>query len=213
MASYAVATKPGELVTDLGHSLDVLRAAFPPGALRFELVEQACPGAAELLIAAGLTVTARMPLMALTPENALIPDARAGVEVSVATTAAEAAAGHAVAHHAFGMSGEPEPHDDEPGPAVDGGSVVARVDGAVAAVASWTQVADGVTEIVGIATAAEHRRKGLATLVTAHAVKAAQDAGATLTWLTPGDDGAEQVYANVGFTKVADAIHFAEADA
>ncbi|WP_436494147.1 GNAT family N-acetyltransferase [Actinokineospora sp. HUAS TT18] len=212
MMSYAVATQPGEPVTDLGDSLDVLRAAFPPGALRFELVEQACPGAAELLEAAGLKVTARVPLMVVDPATVTLPAPPDGVEVAVVATAADQAAGGAVAHHAFGAPGEPGP-GSEPGPAEDGGSVVAWLHGQAVAIASWTQVAEGVTEIVGIATAAEHRRKGLATLATAHAVKAAQAAGATLTWLTPGDDGAERVYANVGFTKVADAIHLAEADA
>lgn len=210
MMSYAVATEPGERVTDLADSVDLLRSAFPPGLLRFELIEQASPGAADLLIAAGLTVTARAPLMTVDPADVTVPEVPHGVTIQRVTTAGDATAANAVAHVAFGAPGEPGA-SNEPGPVEEGGSVLARLDGKPVAVASWTGVADGVTEIAGIATAAEHRRKGLATLVTAYAVRTAADrAGVTLAWLTPGDDGAEQVYRQVGFAHVADAVHLGE---
>ncbi|MGH3864039.1 GNAT family N-acetyltransferase [Actinokineospora sp.] len=210
MASYAVATEPGKRVTDLAGSVEVLRAAFPPGLLRFELIEQACPGASDLLIAAGLMVTARIPLMTVDPADVTVPEIPHGVTIQRVTTAGDATAANAVAHVAFGAPGEPGV-SGEPGPVEDGGSVLARLDGKPVAVASWTGVADGVTEIAGIATAEEHRRKGLATLVTAYAVRtAAERAGVTLAWLTPGDDGAEKVYRQVGFSHVADAVHLGE---
>lgn len=210
MMSYAVATHPGQPVTDLADSVTILRAAFPPERLRFELIEQASPGAADLLIAAGLAVTARVPLMTVDPTTVTVPAIPDGVTVQRVTTAGDATAANAVAHEAFGMPAEPGV-SGEPGPVEGGGSVIARLDGKTVAVASWTGVADGVTEIVGIATAAEHRRKGLATLVTAYAVRTVADrAGVTLAWLTPGDDGAEQVYRQVGFAHVADAVHLGE---
>src|SRR5689334_19113236 len=64
-ANYVVAQRPGEPITDRGDSLEVLRAAFPPGPIRFELIDEVCPGAVEALEAAGLTVIGRYPLLTL----------------------------------------------------------------------------------------------------------------------------------------------------
>jgi predicted GNAT family acetyltransferase len=69
-------------------------------------------------------------------------------------------------------------------------------------------VADGVTEIAGVATVSEYRKRGLGALVTAVAVQAAAErAGVTLAWLTPGSDGADRIYRSVGFEPVATAVH------
>jgi predicted GNAT family acetyltransferase len=79
------------------------------------------------------------------------------------------------------------------------------------AVASWTPVADGVTEIVGVATLPGFRRRGIGALVTAHTVRAAATlAGVTLPWLTPGDNGADRVYRRIGFSPAATAVHLAD---
>ncbi|GAA3065450.1 GNAT family N-acetyltransferase [Actinokineospora globicatena] len=210
--SYAVASRPGEAVTDadeVAQALEILRGVFAPGTLRFELISQACPGAAELLQAAGLQVTARVPLMTLEADRVAIPETEAGVTVDYVDTEAGRIAGARVASAAFEVEGDlPTGPPSEP---VDGGSVLARVDGEVAAVASWTQVADGITEIVGVATAHQYRRRGLGALVTAHAVRvAAESGGAELTWLTPGGDDADRVYRSVGFTTAANAVHLVE---
>ncbi len=210
--SYAVAARPGEPVTDavaVAESVATLRSVFPAGGLRFELIEQACPGAAEALVAAGLVVAARVPVMTLDAAAAVVPPTPAGVVVEVVRTVADRVAGAEVAGAAFEMPGD-LPQGEAP-PPEDGGSVLARVDGVPAAVASWTQVADGVTEVVGVAVLADHRRRGLGRLVTAHAVLAASTlGGARLTWLTPGGADADRVYRAVGFTPVATAVHLAE---
>ncbi|GLZ41649.1 GNAT family N-acetyltransferase [Actinokineospora sp. NBRC 105648] len=211
--SYAVASRPGRPVQDaaeVAEAIELLRAEFQPGALRFELIDEACPGAADLLAAAGLTVTMRIPVMTLAAAEVVVPATPDGVTVDYVRTAADRIAGAEVANAAFGMAGD-LPTGPPPLPA-DGGSVLARLaDGEPVAVTSWTQVADGITEIVGVATAAAHRRRGLGGLVTAHAVRAAAElAGATLTWLTPGSADADRVYRKVGFTPVAHAVHLAE---
>ncbi|MGQ0841436.1 GNAT family N-acetyltransferase [Actinokineospora sp.] len=207
--SYAVAANPGEPITDVTDALAILRAAFPPGGLRFELIDQACPGAAEALEAAGLTVTARVPLMTVDPDQVTLPDPPDGVTVEVVRTVADRVAGNAIGNAAFEVVTDPP--SGEPPPPEDGGSVLARLHGKPVAVASWTQVADGVTEIVGVATPAEHRRKGLGGLVTAHAVRAAAELAAVrLAWLTPGGDDADRVYRKVGFAPIASAVHLAD---
>ncbi|PPK60823.1 GNAT family N-acetyltransferase [Actinokineospora auranticolor] len=211
--SYAVATHPGDPVADavaVAESVEVLRGVFPPGGLRFELITQACPGAVELLVVAGFEISASVPLLVLDPAEAVVPRQPShGVELVHVRAEADLVAGAEVAAAAFGMPGA-APAGPAPEP-VDGGSVLARIAGEPVAVASWTQVADGVTEIVGVATAEAHRGRGLGALVTAHAVRlAAELGGATLTWLTPGDPTADRVYCRVGFTPVANAVHLAE---
>ena len=82
-----------------------------------------------------------------------------------------------------------------------------------AASAVWTGVADSVTEIAGVATLPSARNRGLGSLVTAAATRAAADlAGATLAWLTPGHDGADRIYRRLGFAPTATAVHLSTVD-
>ncbi|KAA2262817.1 GNAT family N-acetyltransferase [Solihabitans fulvus] len=208
--SYAVAASPGSAVHEVTEALAVLRAAFAPGRVRFELVEEASPGAVDALVAAGVEVDKRMPLLTMDPADLTLPPTPAGVVVELVTTAEQATQARTVANAAFGMSlGDGD--GTAPPPPVDGGSVLATLDGVPVAAASWTAVADEVTEIVGVATLPSHQRRGLGALVTAHAVQAGwRLAGATLPWLTPGDDGADRVYRRLGFVTRANAVHLAD---
>jgi len=45
------------------------------------------------------------------------------------------------------------------------------------------------------------RRRGIAAALTGASAAAAVAAGAQLCFLTPGDDGAERVYARAGFSR------------
>jgi GNAT superfamily N-acetyltransferase len=208
-ANYAVAQKPGVPVTELGDSLDILRAAFPPGPVRFELIDEACPGAVAALEAAGLTVVGHYPLLTLEVADLTMPPAPEGATVEVAKTKQDAVDADRVASAAFGSpAGDP----DAPGDPTSGGSVLARVGGEPVAAAFWTAVADGVTEIAGVATLEEYRGRGLGALVTAAAVQAAVElTGVSLAWLTPGHDGADRIYRKVGFTPTAHAVHLSAA--
>jgi GNAT superfamily N-acetyltransferase len=205
--SYAVGAVPGTAITDLGDSLAVLGPAFAPRPVRFELVDEASPGAAEALLAAGLRETGRYPLLTVDTADVLRPPTPEGAVVRVLATRQDAAEAQAVAATAFGS---PMSDDDPspPGEPVDGGGVLATMDGRAVAAAFWTAVADGVTEIAGVATLPEYRNRGLGALVTAAAVEAARDlAGASLAWLTPGGEGADRIYRRVGFAPVATAVH------
>jgi ribosomal protein S18 acetylase RimI-like enzyme len=204
--SYAVAEKPGQAVRELGDSLDILRAAFAPIEVRFELIDEACPGAVEALLAAGLTATGRYPLLTLETENLLLTEAPEGATVHVAESKQDAIDAQRVASAAFDSPMDEDP--PAPGDPRDGGCVVARMDGKVVATAFWTSVADGVSEIAGVATTPEYRNRGLGALVTAEAVRAAVErAGVRLVWLTPGHDGADRIYRRAGFTPTAHAVH------
>jgi GNAT superfamily N-acetyltransferase len=206
--SYAVAEKPGQAVRELGDSLEILRAAFAPIELRFELIDEACPGAVEALLAAGLTSTGHYPLLTLETENLIIPATPPGVTVHVVRSKQDAIDSQRVASAAFDSPMDEDP--PAPGDPRDGGSVVAEVDGRVVATAFWTSVADGVSEIAGVATSPDYRNRGLGALVTAAAVRAAVElAGVRLAWLTPGHDGADRIYRRVGFAPTAHAVHLA----
>lgn len=206
--SFAIAGAPGRPVHDLGDSLTMLAAAFEPHPVRLELIEESCPGAADLLLATGAELERRVPVMTVDTATVAAPNPPAGVDVVVARTVAERGGVASVQAAAF-EADVGEPTGDAPPPA-DGGQVLATVDGVPAASASWSAVADGVCEIVAVATAPGFRRRGLATLVTAAAVRAAADhAGVTLAWLTPGGDDADRVYRGVGFRRVATAAHLA----
>lgn len=204
--NYAVAERPGSPVRELGDALAVLRDAFAPNPLRFELIEQASPGAVGALLAAGLTETGRYPLLALEADQLIMPATPAGVTVRVSATLRDAIDADAVANVAFGGGDSREPK--APGEPADGGSVLAVLDGRTVATAFWTAVAHGVTEIAGVATLPEWRGRGLGSLVTAAAVRAAAErAGVTLAWLTPGHEGADRIYRRVGFAPVGTAVH------
>ena len=77
--------------------------------------------------------------------------------------------------------------------------------------ANFPHYPDGVSEIVGVATAEAWRRRGLAGAVTAAAARGAFAAGAELCLLTPGDEGALRVYARAGFRRVARMLHWSDA--
>jgi GNAT superfamily N-acetyltransferase len=210
-ANYAVAEHPGRPVRDIGDSLAILGPAFEPNKIRFELIDEASPGAVEALLEAGLTADGRYPVLTLDTQKLIMPSTPLGVTVGVVRSKEDAIDAKAVADSAFGMVGGKEP--DEPGPPELGGYVVARLDGTAVAAAGWLPVADGVTEIAGVATRSEYRKRGLGALVTAVAVRAAAErAGVTLAWLTPGSDGADRIYRGVGFAPVATAVHLTLSD-
>ncbi len=59
-----------------------------------------------------------------------------------------------------------------------------------------------VAELVGIATAATHRRMGIGAAVTARLAAVARQAGADVVFLSAGDDSATRVYERVGFRRI-----------
>lgn len=204
--NYAVAARPGRPVHDLGTSMTELTKAFAPRPVRFELIDEASPGAVPALLAAGLTETGRYPVLTMDTAGLVMPPTPDGVTVRVSATLRDATDANAVADVAFGTGDDREP--ETPGDPTGGGSVLALVDGTAAATAFWTAVADGVTEIAGVATLPEFRNRGLGAFVTAAAVRAATDlAGATLAWLTPGHDNADRIYRRAGFAPAATAVH------
>lgn len=207
--SYAVAADPGSPVepVEVAAAVAELRAVFAAAGKRLslELVAEADAGLVRAVLDCGLAVRERVPLLSLAPGELVVPPPVDAAAVHPVRAAAAARLVHEVAQRAFGelIGGEAAVPVDP----AEGGAVLVELGGEPVAAASWTAIADGVTEIVGVATLPEHRRRGLGALVTAAAVQAAADAGATLTWLTPGDDGADRVYRRIGYAVTGTAEH------
>jgi GNAT superfamily N-acetyltransferase len=210
--SCGVAAEPGSPFDpeEVPWALETIRKAFAAEGrwLSVELIEEANPGLAEVLAANGMTIVSRPPLLVVEPADLKVPDLPAGVTASVVTSPDEQALVDAVAADAYEIEGMATPFKPDP---VDGASVLIRKDGVPVATAVWTAVADGVTEVAGVGTVHSHRRQGLGAIATAYATQQAFElGGATLAWLTPGDDGADRVYRRIGFEPKATAVHLGD---
>jgi len=78
----------------------------------------------------------------------------------------------------------------------------ARLHGTGVGAGMYTDILDGVTELVGIATLTEYRRRGIGGALTAFATQTAFADGAELVFLTAASQEAGRVYQKVGFQPV-----------
>jgi predicted GNAT family acetyltransferase len=210
--SVAVAAEPGAKFDpeEVPWALETIRKAFAAEGrwLSAELIEEANPGLADALAANGMTIVSRPPLLVVEPSDLVLPELPAGVTASVVTSADEKAEANAVAADAYEMDGMGTAFQPEPS---NGASVLLRLDGVPVATAAWTAVADGMTEVAGVGTVHSHRRRGFGAIATAFATQQAFElGGATLAWLTPGDDGADRVYRRLGYAPKATAVHLGD---
>jgi ribosomal protein S18 acetylase RimI-like enzyme len=177
---------------------------------RLEWVEEAAPAVAAVLEACGMQLELRTPLMSCRPEQLVSADADVPALTVAPIADGDLRETYNLQRVAFGEA--PLPDGDEPRDPRrrGGGAVLARSNGEAVAAASWTAVRDETSEIVGVATAAAWRRRGLAGAVTAAAAREAFAAGASLCVLSPGDDTAQRVYARAGFGRVATILHWSD---
>jgi len=179
--------------------IDALRDAFATHGLRprLEFVAESAPGLEAALTGAGFELEGRFPVMTLPAQDLREVPGPAGVVFARAREPADVRALLEVAAEAFG--GDP-PTDAEVA-TYHGRGLLARADGAPAGAASRTNVAAGVCELAGIGVRERFRRRGIAAALTAATAAEAFADGAELCFLTPGDDGAERVYARAGFAR------------
>ncbi|WBQ05091.1 GNAT family N-acetyltransferase [Kribbella sp. CA-293567] len=210
--SVAVAAEPGTPFDpeEVSWALETIRKAFAAEGrwLHAELIEEASPGLAEALAANGMTIVSRPPLLVVEPADLRLPELPDGITASVINSPEEQAEADAVAADAYETDDAANPFQPDP---ANGAGVLIRQNGAPVATAAWTAIADGVTEVAGVGTLHSHRRQGLGALATAYATQQAfKTGGATLAWLTPGDDGADRIYRRIGYTPQATAIHLGD---
>ena len=76
---------------------------------------------------------------------------------------------------------------------------IARLDGETAGAGMYSPPYDGLTELLGIATLKQFRRKGIGGALTAHMVELAFSTGVEAVVLRAADEHAGRVYRRVGF--------------
>ena len=179
--------------------IDALRAAFAGQGLqpRLEFVAECAPGLEEALAADGFTLQGRYPVMTLLAEQLREVPAPDGVVIARVLEGGDVRALLATAAEAFGDG----PPTDAQVAAYGGRGHLARAEGEPAGAAFHSALADGVSELGGIGVRERFRRRGIAAALTGASAAAAVAAGAQLCFLTPGDDGAERVYARAGFAR------------
>jgi ribosomal protein S18 acetylase RimI-like enzyme len=179
---------------------------------RLEWIEEIAPSLAGLLAEAGFEQELRTPLMGCDPGSLREPP-RDASEATIAPLAdRDVAVRDDLLRAAFGEPARPAGTAPRDPRARGCGVAVAHVDGELAAVATHSPVIEGVSEIMGVATAERFRRRGLAAAVTAAASRAAFAAGAELCVLTPGHEAAQRIYAAAGFEPLATMLHWSLAD-
>jgi GNAT superfamily N-acetyltransferase len=179
--------------------IDELRAAFAARELtpRLEFVAECAPGLEQALAAAGFELEARLPVMTCALADMREVPIPEGVVISRVLADADVRPLLEISREAFGE----DPPDEAEVAGYDGHGFLARLGGVPAGSASRSPIADAVSELAGIGVLERFRRRGIAAALTAAAAADAFAAGATLCFLTPGDDGAERIYARAGFAR------------
>jgi ribosomal protein S18 acetylase RimI-like enzyme len=209
--SYAI---PDDGARPSPDDVAALRAAFDARGRvpRLEYLPSVAPDAEAALVAGGFALEGDLPLMTCPAGGA--PELRPpdGIELVLASTDEEMRAGGAVANAAFGEPGDPSPEALARTRALitsGGVAVLARERDGGAAVGWGVALTPrrGATELAGIGVAAAHRRRGIAGAITARLAREAFAGGVTVAFLTPGDAGAERVYARAGFAPRSRMLH------
>jgi GNAT superfamily N-acetyltransferase len=197
--NYAI---PAEGATSVdGEAL--IRAAGERGLVaRLEYIEACFPWVEEELAPSGILLEARLRLMTCDRETLLEP--LSDIElVRVEPGSPLVRDMLAVTHASFG---EPPPSDDDVA-SWHGNAIAARIGDAIVGSSGWTDVIDGMSEIVGVGVAEAWRRRGIGGALTAAASRAAFADGASTALLTPGDDDTARVYERAGFADSTTMLH------
>lgn len=212
---------PAEPVRDISpETMARLRAEFArrERLLRFEFIEQYAPHFGAALAAAGLVEEGRNPLMVCTPETfhpaPLVPSLEIR-PLAPASPSADLAAFISVQGRSFGEEDRVEATDaqveDLRRRSGQGSSYfLGLLDGEPVVAGAYTAPLDGFTELVGIATLAEYRRRGIASALTAAMIRTAFRAGVRIAFLGAADERAGRVYERVGFRPYATALAYCE---
>jgi ribosomal protein S18 acetylase RimI-like enzyme len=185
--------------------VDELAAAFAAHGLRprLEFLSECAPGLEDALADEGFEVEARIPVMICPADAWRRVPAPAGVLIARVLEAPDAWPLLKVTRLAFGEA----PPTAADVAAYGGHGLLARAHGVPAGAAYRTPVVLGVSELGGIGVLERYRRRGIAAALTAAAAADAVAAGAEVVFLTPGNDGAQRVYARAGFRPAATMVH------
>jgi predicted GNAT family acetyltransferase len=183
---------------------------------RLEFLPSVAPAVEAALLAGGLAVEARLPVMTCDPDTAVDLAPGDGIALGRPETE-EDIRGMLTAQ--MGAFGEPPPDADAVARAfarVHDGTlrVLARdrASGTIVGGGVATTPAGGTSEVAGIGVHEAFRRRGIAGAITARLAGELFAAGVTTAFLTPGHDGAHRVYARAGFADTTEMVHISRAE-
>jgi predicted GNAT family acetyltransferase len=178
---------------------------------RLEYIAASAPAVEPALLTAGFIAEDRPALMACPQgaERPLLPPR--GISLVLPSSDDDLLAVIAVQREAFG-----DPTPAKPGDVAGMRAVIERgtlvvlardeSTGEAAGAGVCTPIESGVTEIAGIGVRPTFRRRGIASAVTARLTADSFNRGATLAWLTPGDEDAQRIYARAGFQPIGEML-------
>jgi GNAT superfamily N-acetyltransferase len=215
--NYAIPDEPP--FDDLEAPLAALRSEFATrGRLpRFEFIEEYAPQLGLALRAAGFIEEARQALMVCTAATYSPAPGVPGLTISELTSASTP--GETQTFLTCQRRGF-DPHDAGAATEADaehflrtigeGRAFVAWLEGQPVGAGVVTAPFDGVAEVAGLATLEPFRRRGIATALTALAVRRALEQGVEVVCLTAADERAGRVYERVGFVAHATMLAYIE---
>ncbi len=214
--NYAIPDGPS--FEDLAAPLAALRREFDArGRLpRFEFVEEYVPQLAPALRSAGFVEEARQALMVCTAETYLPAPDVPGLTISELTGAStpdEVQTFLTCQRRGFDLHDAGPPEGDVEhflGTIGAGRAFVAWLGEQPVGAGVYTAPFDGVTEVAGLATLEPFRRRGIATALTALAVRRALEQGVEIACLTAADERAGRVYERVGFVRHATMLAYSQ---
>ena len=167
------------------------------------------PDVALALEEKGFRCDKRMPIMVLERSNWQGLDHDHDVRPVDYSTFSEL---NVVLAEAFGVEPpeESDPYDNPSFQRIMSGATLASVilaDGKVVG-AGFGVGTEQVREIAGIGTLVAYRRRGIAAAVIADLLDRFFGEGGEVAWLTPGDEGAQSVYARLGFEPIAEQVAY-----
>jgi GNAT superfamily N-acetyltransferase len=212
--SYAIPLSAEKDGADVADAVARMRPWFAARnrRLRMEILEPLWPELAPQLVACGMTLKERMPIMLCGAGDlrpVAVPAGLTITDLTASASDAELMEAATVARRAFGETA-PTPSDvARKRDALEKGwyrDAVARVD-SVVGVGSMTV---GNDELVGIATDPVHRGRGIAAAISHYLAAEHFARGAELVWLSAGDDGARRVYERIGFGVVGEQANLSD---
>jgi GNAT superfamily N-acetyltransferase len=194
--------------------VEALIGAFEQRGLlpRLEYLPDTAPQVEPALLAAGFTAEGRPPVLACTPADLRPRPAPDGVGYELATEREVLQQVLMLQHRAYGEPAPPTSHDlDRIVRHVERGGLTGLArdtgSGAVVGAGQTTRAVDGVAELAAVAVAESHRRRGIATGVSAFLTRAAHERGAELVWLEPGGPDEQRVYERIGYRQVGEKLY------